>query len=181
MVAAPSQGAPDGLSFSLQSAYSAHAAQLQLDPSSKIQVYKDIKVGYGCEPYIQNCSNRHLQRIVAQYCTGSHWLNIETGRHRDTIRKIRICPLCNYRVVNPGLDAAQFDSFDSDDGAADPIEDEHHAICACSGYGYARQLFQDLFSESISSVDQFLSQPNCNCVAKFLTWIRHMRLELQPS
>ena len=38
-------------------------------------------------------------------------------------------PLCNYRVVNPGLDAAQFDSFDSDDEATDPIEDEHHALC----------------------------------------------------
>ena len=40
------------LSFSLQSAYSAHAAQVKLDPSSKTQVYKDIKVGYGYEPYI---------------------------------------------------------------------------------------------------------------------------------
>ena len=181
MEEAPSQGAPDGLSFSLQSAYSAHAAQLQLDPSSKAQVYKDIKAGYGCEPYIQNYSNRHLRRIVAQFRTGSHWLNKETGRHRGTIRENRICSLCNYRVVNPGLDAAQFDSFDSDDEAADPIEDEHHAIFACSGYVYARQLFQDLFSEPISTVGQLLSQPNCNSVAKFLTWIRHMRLNLQPS
>ena len=93
------------------------------------------------------------------------------------MRENRTCPLCNYRVVNPGLDAAQFDSFDSDDEADDPIEDEHHAIFACSGYVYARQLlFQDLFSESISTLGQFLCQPTCNRIAKFLTWIRHMRL-----
>ena len=96
MVAAPSREIPDGLAFSLQSACSAHAAQLQLDPSSKTQIYKDIKVGYGCEPYIQNCSNRHLRRIVAQFRTGSHWLNIETGRHQGTTRGNRTCLLCNY-------------------------------------------------------------------------------------
>ena len=181
MVAAPSQDMPDGLSFSLQSACSSHAAQLQLDPSSKIQVYKDIRVEYGCEPYIQKCSNRHLRRTLAQFRTGSHWLNIETGRHRGTLRENRNYPLCIYRVVNPGLDAVQFDSFDSDDEAADPIEDEYHAIFACSGYVYGRQLLQDLFSESISTVGQFLCQPNCNRVAEFLTWTRHMRLNHQPS
>ena len=72
VVAAPSPEIPDGLAFSLQSACSAHAAQLQLDPSSKTQIYRDIKVGYGCEPYIQNCSNRYLRRSVAQFRTGSH-------------------------------------------------------------------------------------------------------------
>ena len=38
-------------------------------------------------------------------------------------------------------------------------------MVACSGYVYVRQLFQDLFSESISA--QFLSQPNFNHVAKY--------------
>ncbi len=45
----------------------------------------------------------------------------------------------------------QFDSFDSDEDADDPIEDEHHVIFACSGYVYVRQLFQDLFGESTSN------------------------------
>ena len=53
----------------------------------------------------------------------------------------------NHRVLNPGLPAAQFDSFDSDEDADDPIEDDHHVVFACSGYVYARQLFQGLFSE----------------------------------
>ncbi len=81
--------------------------------------------------------------------------------------------MCNHRVLNPGLPAAQFDSFDSDEDADDPID---HAIFACSGYVYARKLFQDLFSESFSTVGQFQSQPNPNCVAKFLTWVGSMRL-----
>ena len=87
---------------------------------NKTKVYKDIKVAYGCEPYIPNCSNRHLQQIVAQFCTGSHWLNIETGRHRLTMREKSTCQLCNYRVGNSGLDAAHFDSFESDDDGLIP-------------------------------------------------------------
>ena len=79
------------------------------------------------------------------------------------------------------LDDGQFDSFNADNEAADPVEDEHHANFACSGYVYARPPFQDLFSEAISTVGLFLSQPNCNRVANFLTWIRHMRLDLQRS
>ncbi len=69
-----------------------------------------------------------------------------------------------------------FDSFDSDEDADDPIEDEHHVGFACSGDVYARQLFQDSLSESTSTVGQFLSQPNPRCVVKFLTWVRSMRL-----
>ncbi len=81
--------------------------------------------------------------------------------------------------VEPRLPAAQFDSFDSAEDADDPIEDEHHVIFACSGYVYARQLrqlFPDLFSETTSTVGHFLSQPNPSRVAKFLTWVRSMRL-----
>ena len=69
------------------------------------------------------------------------------------------------------------DSFDLDEDGADPIEDQHHLIFACSGYVNATQLFQDLFSKSSSAVGQFLSQPNLIHVAKFLTWIGSMRLK----
>ena len=79
--------------------------------------------------------------------------------------------MCNHRVLNTGLPAAQLDTFDSDEDTDTPIEDEHHVIFACSGYIHARQLFQDLFSESISTVGQFLSHPNPNRVVRFLTWV----------
>ncbi len=69
-----------------------------------------------------------------------------------------------------------FDAFDSDEDAPDPIEDEHHAIFECSAYATTRQMFSDLFPSHVSTVSQFLNQPDCNRLAKFLTWIRMLRL-----
>ncbi len=66
--------------------------------------------------------------------------------------------MCNHRVLNPGLPAAQFDSFDSDEDAADPIEDEHHVIFAGEVYATNGQLFPDFFNETTSTVGHFLSQ-----------------------
>ncbi len=56
-----------------------------------------------------------------------------------------------------------------------------HNNLACSGHVYARQLFQDLYSISTSTVGQVLSQPNPIRVAKFLTWVRNMRLNHAQS
>ncbi len=96
LVAAPTEEHPERQSYSLHAACSAHVAQLQSDPSSKTEVYRDIKVGYSCKPYIQNCSNKHLRRIITQFQTGSHWLNIKTGRHQGTARQDRTCQMCNH-------------------------------------------------------------------------------------
>ena len=41
---------------------------------------------------------------------------------------------------------------------------------------YAREQFQDLFPSHITTVSQFLNQPQCNRLAKFLTWIRACRM-----
>ena len=40
-------------------------------------------------------------------------------------------------------------------------EDEHHAIFECSAYATTRQMFSDLFSSHVSTVSQFLNQPDC--------------------
>ena len=53
---------------------------------------------------------------------------------------------------------------------------EHHAIFECSAYATTRQMFSDLFPSHASTVSQFLNQPDCNRLAKFLTWIRMLRL-----
>ena len=152
--------------FSIQSA---HIAQLSSSTSSRAATYRDVKVGYGCEPYIQQSNNRHLRRIVAQFRTGSHWLNIETGRHKKVDRSGRICPMCVGRITYSDVPADCFDAFDSDEDAPDPIEDEHHAIFECSAYATTRQMFSDLFPSHVSTVSQVLNQPDCNRLAKF--WI----------
>ena len=162
--------------FSLSVARSHHVEQLSQQTSSNASMYRSIKIGYACEPYIQQTSNRHLRRILAQFRTGSHWLNIETGRHRKQDRKDRTCPMCTHGIINPGLPPEEFDAFDSDEECSNPIEDEHHAIFDCSAYAVAREQYRDLFQIDITTVGDFLNQPQCNRLAKFLAWIRMLRM-----
>ena len=84
--------------------------------------------------------------------------------------------MCFYRLTNPGIAAECWDAFDADDESSGHIEDEHHDIFNCSGYTYARELFQDLFQSHITSISQLLNQPQCNRLAKFFAWIRMMRM-----
>ncbi len=84
--------------------------------------------------------------------------------------------MCVGKFTNPNVLADCFDAFDSDEDAPDPIEDEHHAIFECSAYATTRQMFSDIFPSHVSTVSQFLNQPDCNRLAKFLTWIRMLRL-----
>ena len=176
LIPAPTEEQPDRRQFSLVSAQSQHVQQLSLEPSSKGVTYSHIKLGYACEPYIQQANNSHLRRIIAQFRTGSHWLNIETGRHKKLPKQDRTCPLCAFKLTNPGLPPECWDAFDSDDETSGHIEDEHHAIFDCSGYVYAREHFQDLFQSNITTVSQFVNQPKCNQLAKFLTEIRMLRM-----
>ena len=71
-----------------------------------------------------------------------------------------------------GNAVAIFDDLDSDNGRPDPVEDEQHAIFDCPGYASARHIFHDLFGAQVGTVAQFLSQPDCNRIANFLTEMR---------
>ena len=84
--------------------------------------------------------------------------------------------MCTHRIINLGLPPEEFDAFDSDEERSDPIEDEHHAIFDCSAYADAREQYRDLFQSHITTVGDFLNQPQCNRLAKFLTWIRMLRM-----
>lgn len=176
LIPSPTEEQPHRRKFSLVSAQSQHVQQLSLESSSKSVTDHHIKLGYACEPYIQQANNSHLRKIIAQFRTGSHWLHIETGRHKKLAKQDRTCPMSSFKLTNPGLAPECWDAFDSDDECSAHVEDEHHAIFDCSGYTYARELFQDLFQSHITSVSQFLNQPQCNRLAKFLTWIRMMRM-----
>ena len=50
----------------------------------------------------------------------------------------------------------------------------HRVIFDCSGYVYANEHFQDLFQSHITAVSQFVNQPQCNLLAKFLTEMLRM-------
>ena len=150
--------------------------QLSQQTSSLGKTYSHIKTGYTSEPYIQQTNNRHLRKIIAQFCTGSHGLHVETGRHKKLEKEDRTCPMCAFKPRNPGLPAELWDAFDSEDDSDGPIEDEHHASFDCPGYMYAREQFQDLFQIHITAISQFLNQPQCNRLARFFTWIRACRM-----
>ena len=75
--------------------------------------------------------------------------------------------------IAPGL--KHFDAFDADDERLDPIETEHHAIFACTGYVSARKAFQDLFANDIATVGHFFAQHDCDRIAKSLTEINYVR------
>ena len=164
--------------YSFQSARSAHTAQIQTYVSSRTTTYRLINKGYACEPHISQSNNKHLKRILEQFRTGSYWLKIETGRHMNIPRLGRSCPACSHKYVNSALPADQFDSFDSDEESSDPVEEDHHVTFDCPSYTYDRQLFSDIFGGNIVTVSQFLNQPDCNRVARFLGWVRHLRMNL---
>ena len=89
--------------------------------------------------------------------------------------------MCVGKITNPDVLADCFDAFYSDEDAPDPIEVEHHAILECFAYASTGQMISDLFLSHVSTVSQFLNQPDCNRLAKFLTWIRMLRLNTAQS
>ena len=161
---------------SLVSAQPQHLQQISQETSSKSMIYHQIKLGYACEPHRQQANNSHLRKIIAQFRTVSHWLHIETGRHKKQAKPDRTCPMCFFKLTNPAIAPKCWDAFDSDDESSGHIEDEHHAIFNCSGYTNAREPFQDLLQSHITSISHFLNQPQCNRLARFLTWIRMMHM-----
>ncbi len=69
-----------------------------------------------------------------------------------------------------------YDAFDSDEDAPDPMEDEHHAIFECSSLCHHQANVFRSFPSHVSTVSQFLNQPDCNRLAKYFTWMRMLRL-----
>ena len=122
--------------------------------------------------FLCRCSSRRDQ------CAAAFTAVPALPAHKHIPALNRSCPACPYKCINPGLPAGQFDSLDSDEESTDPVEDEHHVIFDCPSYTYARQLFSDISGSNNVSVSQFLNQPDCNRVARFLTWVRHMRMNM---
>ena len=85
-----------------------------LNQSSKLQLYSKLKTKIGCEKYLHmaNVKQRHA---LTRLRLSSHPLHIETGRHNNTAREERLCPLCK-----------------------NGIEDEMHFLLQCTKYADLR-------------------------------------------
>ena len=93
LMPSPTEEQPHCRQFFLVSAQSQHIQQLSLETSSKSMTCHQLKLGYACELYIQQANNSHLRKIIAHFRTGSHWLHIETGRHKKLAKQDRTCPM----------------------------------------------------------------------------------------
>ena len=92
-------------------------------------------------------------------------------------------PMCTHGIINSGLPPEASEEFDAfgphDEESSDPIEDDHYAIFACSGYADAQDfvIFPSVGSDMIMSPHLKLSQrPHCNRLAKFFTLTRMLRM-----
>lgn len=98
-------------------------------------------------PYLQKVKNRAHLAHVARFRTGSHWLQVEVGRHRGVERSQRICPHCSMGVV----------------------EDEQHMVFHCPKYAHLRDAYgETLFAHpGTQTLRQFLDQ-DAVAVASFV-------------
>ena len=67
-----------------------HAIQLSQQTFIKVLFYRSF--GYACELYTQQTGKRHLRRILAQFRSGCHQRNIETGCKGSRIEIIEHSP-----------------------------------------------------------------------------------------
>ena len=68
--------------------------------NSKLELYKEIKGKFEIESYLDNIPNYHLRKLITKFRCSDHKLEIETGRHKNTERKQRICKTCHLDVEN---------------------------------------------------------------------------------
>ena len=126
---------------------------MQADEGSRKQLtYFSFKTEFRAEPYISQAKNVHLRRMIACFRTGSHWLQVQTGRFSGVEYQQRHCPTCS-----------------------EVIEDEQHALFVCPDYDHLRSKYADLFSSALD-LRSFLTQNAVHRVALFLTECRALRI-----
>ena len=82
-----------------------------VNTNRKLILYKDFKVNFCHEYYLDVLKIRKFRNALEQIRTGHHPLEIESGRYIKTARERRLCKLCM-------LDT----------------EDEYHFVLKCDRY-----------------------------------------------
>ena len=72
-------------------------ASLQLSPSKEL--FYNLKDSYEISSYIFIPENRKQRNIISKIRLSSYDLKIETGRHNNTPRNIRLCELCSLQDI----------------------------------------------------------------------------------
>ena len=90
-----------------------------IENCSKLKLYKNIKLSYEYEHFVDVLSIRKFRHCYAQFRTGAHDLEIERGRYHNLPLDRRVCKVCSANVV----------------------EDELHFILCCRLYADIRLCF----------------------------------------
>ena len=130
--------------------------------SSKLQFYRQVKVGDPCfEPYL-NIGNRGIRKSVAQLRSSSHRLNVETSRHQQVKDRYlqSNCGIHNTAWLKCCMKAC-YDNNVSDlqqlPFSADPIvEDERHVLVTCPSYHHLRSETNDHILSTLLAWDERL-------------------------
>lgn len=72
----------------------------KLADSSKADTYRGFKTMLDVERYLYTNMSDSFRRIYAKFRCSSHILQIEKGRHTNTDRRFRFCPLCRKRNIS---------------------------------------------------------------------------------
>ena len=66
--------------------------------NKKLKFYTSIKKEMCFEQYLHTINNYKDRKILTKFRCSNHSLQIEKGRHRNLLRKDRICQLCQKQV-----------------------------------------------------------------------------------
>ena len=115
----------------------------------KLCIYRNIKVEFCHEKYLNFCSNVYL---LTKLRSGTLKLNIELGRYNNTPRESRLCLCCNMNVV----------------------ENEYHFVLVCPAYRSVRTHFLPTYYCSWSNIyklEHLLKAANKNLTIKLYNYL----------
>lgn len=116
----------------------------------KLCIYRNIKVEFCHEKYLNFCSNVYL---LTKLRSGTLKLNIELGRYNNTPRESRLCLCCNMNVV----------------------ENEYHFVLVCPAYRSVRTHFLPTYYCSwpnIYKLEHLLKAANKNLTIKLYNYLK---------
>jgi hypothetical protein len=73
--------------------------QNEIQNVSKLRTYRQIKLNFGCEDYLNLNLKKFERSMLSQLRTGILPLRVETGRYIGEPVEQRICKLCQTNVV----------------------------------------------------------------------------------
>ena len=103
---------------------------------------------YGMQPYLHSFANLKQHRILSLFRSGSHWLRVQTGRHKREQYADRICYYYYYYTL--------FQICEQCNGHT--VEDEEHFLFQCPHYECMRMKYADLFDVAAQSLHAFFQQ-----------------------